>query len=526
MSSKQLSFRLARCALALSLAWAGVSLAAEVPAAAPARSVMVNGVAFSGNNAYTSDQLSALIANEIGRPLTLEAMRGLAAKIEAYYHDAGYTLVKVVVPQQEFGNARALQLTVLEGWLGNVTVENNARFAASRVERALEQEGVVRGKPFKLEQIEKALTRLNRLSGITVTSRLQPGVQTGSTDLFVEMTEARRISGMVEVNSYGSENTGRYRVIPRLAFENLTGRGDELGVMGMKSLGSGDMEYGSVMYTTPVNSLGTKLSAYYSQGDVNVGKEFQVLDIKGDNSSWGLGVSHDFISSARRIYTAEAWLESQDLEQEMLSTTTSDDKIRKLRLGFTFDDTDLSGRTLVQAQMHYGLGEALGGMDNNSPMSSRAFSRADNEFTKFTLDIARVQRLAPRWSVTPRISAQYSTSPLVSAEQWVIGGITSVAGYLPAFYAGDSGYLASLEGRFLLLPDDHRYQAFARLDHGRVFIRTPYLNQASNAHLTGATLGVQALPIESIELRLDLTVPLSGNDGEGETVYAQARYRF
>ncbi|SAI65319.1 hemolysin activation/secretion protein [Bordetella ansorpii] len=526
MSTKQLSVRLASCALGVSFALATLAAAAQTQANAAQASVMVSSVTFSGNKAYTSDQLSAIIANDIGHPLTLEGMRGLAAKIEAHYHAQGYTLVKVVVPQQEFGNNRALQLTVLEGWLGNITVQNNPRFPSYRVERALAAEGVVQGQPFSLEQIERALTRLNRLSGITVTSRLQPGTQAGSTDLFVDVTEAKRITGMVEVNNYGSENTGQWRLIPRVNFEDLTGRGDELGFVGMKSLGAGDLKYGSLMYSLPVNALGTKVMGYYSKGNVNVGKEYQVLDIKGDNSGWGLGVSHDFVRSARRIYTAEAWFESSDLEQKMLSTTTSKDEIRKLRFGLTFDDTGLSGRTLAQIQMHYGLGDALGGMDDNSPLSSRAYSGGDNKFTKFTFDVARIERIASRWTLTPRLSGQYSTAPLVSAEQWTIGGVSSVAGYMPSYYAGDSGYTASLEARFQVLPDNSRYQAFARVDHGRIFIRTPFINQDSNAHLTGATLGVQALPIDALELRLEVTTPIGDQDGKGEAVYAQARYRF
>ena len=165
-------------------------------------------------------------------------------------------------------------------------------------------------------------------------------------------------------------------------------------------------------------------------------------------------------------------------------------------------------------------------MDDNSPLSSRAYSGGDNKFTKFTFDVARIERIASRWTLTPRLSGQYSTAPLVSAEQWTIGGVSSVAGYMPSYYAGDSGYTASLEARFQVLPDNSRYQAFARVDHGRIFIRTPFINQDSNAHLTGATLGVQALPIDALELRLEATTPIGDQDGKGEAVYAQARYRF
>ena len=36
---------------------------------------------------------------------------------------------------------------------------------------------------------------------------------------------SRRVAGAIEFNNYGSKDTGRYRVVPSLRFQNLTGRG-------------------------------------------------------------------------------------------------------------------------------------------------------------------------------------------------------------------------------------------------------------------------------------------------------------
>nr|WP_224789811.1 ShlB/FhaC/HecB family hemolysin secretion/activation protein [Pseudomonas fluorescens] len=487
---------------------------------------MVNRVAFSGNRTFTSEQLSAQIASDIGKPMTLQNMRALAEKIEAFYHGAGYRLVKVVVPGQDFAHMDALQLTVLEGWLGRIEVTGNQRYSDERVIAALKAGGVEPNASFSLEAVERALTVLNRQSGIETTSTLQPGKDTGSTDLIVNVTEAPRLQGAIEVNNYGSKNTGENRLIPSVKLANVTGRGDEINALSMSALGEGDLSFQYIDYTTPVNALGTKAHAYYSQGNVDVGREFRVLDIEGDNTSWGLGVSHDFVRSARTVYSAEAWIESQDLEQKMLSVVSSEDKIRKLRLGLSLDHTDLSGRTLASVNLHYGLGEAFGGMDDESQLSSRAYARADNNFTKVSFDLARLQRISPRVVLIPRLYGQYSLDSLVSSEQWTVGGITSVAGHAPSVYAGDNGFTASVEGRYSLFLDNDRYQLFARLDHGQVFIKETYLDQNDSEQLTGFTFGVQARPIDSVELRVDYAVPVSEKTEDGSYLYAQARYRF
>ncbi|WP_345246519.1 ShlB/FhaC/HecB family hemolysin secretion/activation protein [Pigmentiphaga soli] len=501
---------------------------ADEPAAVAAAdpSVRVDRVDFSGNRAFTSAQLSSLIASDIGKPMSLQAMRELASKIQDYYHKAGYSLATVVVPAQDFAHMEALKLTVLEGWLGRIDVRGNARYGTERVVAALNAAGVVQGKTFTLAQVEKGLTQLNRQSGIAVTSTLQPGKETGSTDLVVNVVESPRISGSVEFNNYGSKNTGKNRLMPSVKFADLTGRGDELNALAMTAVGAGDLNYQYVSYATPLNAIGTKLQAYFANGNVGVGREYEALNIKGDNKSLGVGIAQDFIRSSRTVFNAEAWLEAQNLKQEMLDTTTAKDKIRKLRFGVGLDNTGLASRNLAAFGVQVGLGQGLGGMDDESLMSSRSYARADNSFTKLTLDLGRVQRITSRISLIPRFSGQYSTKSLVSSEQWTIGGINSVAGFQPALFSGDSGFTASVEARYSLLSDDNRYQLFTRIDHGRVYTRTPFLGQERNNHLTGVTFGVLAEPIKAVDVRMDLAVPVGDKEGTSPVFFVQAQYHF
>ncbi len=518
------------CALSLAVMTANAAFAADAPPAtqpAVAESrVLVKKVAFTGNKTFTSDQLSAQLAADLGRPLTFKDINALARKIEAYYHLSGYRLAKVVVPQQDFAHQDALQLVVLEGWLGKIEVNGNKRYSDQRVIEALKAGGVETAKPFTLEDVERALTRLNRQSGIEVSSTLQPGKELGSTDLVVNLEEAPRVQGALEANNYGNDNTGEYRVIPSLQFADLTGRGDELNLLAMQSLGEGDLHFEYLDYTTPLNARGTHAHAYYSQGNVDIGSQFRVLEIEGDNTSWGLGLSQDFVRSARTIYTAGAWLEYQDLDQSMLGQSTAEDKIRKLRFSFGLDNTDLYGRTLASLDLHQGLGEALGGMDDGSSMSSRAYAHADNDFTKLSFDLTRLQQINARLLVIPRIYGQFSADSLVSSEQWAIGGFGSVAGHPASAYSGDHGVTASVEGRYSLFSDSDRYQLTSRLEHGRIWIKDPLPEQNDSEDLTGFSVGLLARPLKSVDLRLDWGLPVGEKTEDSSYVYAQARYHF
>ncbi|ASK33545.1 hemin-binding protein [Alcanivorax sp. N3-2A] len=519
-----------RTALAVAL-WCGVGgaglMAAMASHADPAAAqVLVNGIAFEGNSTYSSQDLSGLVAAEIGRPMTLLEIQKMAAEVERFYHDAGYPLVKVVVPAQTFADGRPVRMVVLEGQLGQVTVKGNRRFDNERVAAALRAAGVEAGEPLKLSEVERALTRVNRLSGITASATLRPGDRQGYTDLQVDIEEAPRVSGAVEINNFGSEDTGEYRVIPSIKLENLSGRGDGLNLLGMKSIGDGDAYFGYLDYTTPLNARGTSLQVYGSSGNVNIGREFRVLEIEGDSTSAGIGLMQDQVLSARNVLTYSLWLEGTDLEQTMLGTTVAEDQVRKVRLGVGLDHSDLFGRTLASVDVHQGLGENLGGMDNDSVESSRSFAGADNRFTKITVDLTRIQRLTSRTVLIPRLYGQYAFDPLVSSEQWAIGGVNSVKGHLPSAYSGDSGFTASLEGRYDLLAGNDRYQLIGQLSHGRLYIKRPFVDQDDEQDISGVSVGVQARPVDSLEMRLDWGLPVGTETGDNSYIYAQARYRF
>jgi len=509
----------------LALGVATVAQAQQSPQQASPQ-VVVSGFTFQGNHTYDSATLLGLIASEVGKPMTLEQIRETAARIADYYHRNGYPLVKVVVPQQTFGNDRPVKLAVFEGLLGDIDVRGNQRYSSNRVRAALDAAGTKASEPIKLHEVERALTKLNRQSGITTSATLRPGSDQGHTNLLVDVKEAPRVTGSIEVNNYGSKDTGEYRLLPRLKLQNLSGRGDELNLIGMQSLGDGDAWFGYTNYTTPLNAYGTSVEFYGSTGNVSVGRDFKVLEIEGDSTSLGMGLHQDQVLSARNVLTYSAWLESTDLKQSMLDTIVVHDKVRKVRFGVALDHSDLSGRTLASMDLHQGLGKMLGGMENDSVESSRSYAGADNQFTKVTFDLMRIQRVTPRLLAIPRLYGQYALDPLVSSEQFAVGGVNSVKGHAPSVYSGDNGFTASLEGRYDLFAADQRYQLIGSVSHGRTYIKKAFLDQDDEQDISGVSLGVFANPIKPVQLRLDWGVPLGAKTEDSSYVYAQVQYNF
>lgn len=494
--------------------------------AVTAPQILVSEVVFSGNSIFSQVQLQSIVAPGMGQQMSLDDIRGLADQVKNYYHQAGYRLANVVVPKQRFEQGKPIELVVTEGWLDQINVSGNQRYPSQRVTSALNAHQVSAGKAFTFTDLESALTRLNRMSGIATEATLKAGDTVGATTLTVRVNESPRVRGAVEINNYGSKNTGEVRVIPSVELSNVTGRGDVLSALALQTLSGEGAFFSRLAYELPIGYQGYRVASFYSQGNSSVGGDFSALQVRGDNKSVGIGVLKEFIRSPQRVDIVDAWVESHDIKQEILGTTTSDDRVRKLRLGYTRESSGTNQRSVVAAQLHYGLGAVLGGMENNSPLSSRAVSGGDNRFTKLTLELSRLQRLSPRSLLIPRVTLQVSSDPLVIGEQISIGGFYSVAGHTPSAFSGDSGLVLNLEGRYAMRPNDDRWQYFARLDHGRVIVNKTFIGQRRQEDLTGAAFGILATPLQQLSFRLEYALPIGDETEDGHTVYAQVRYQF
>ncbi len=495
---------------------------------AAAESVFVAGVRFSGNSVFTDAELQALISDRVGALLTFADLRAIAESVDAHYHRHGYRLARTVIPEQDFARAdQTVELRVLEGTLGEVRIQGTERASEERVARLVHEHiGMRSGDVVDVQHLERSLANLNRTTDLQIRSTLQAGSATGSTDLIVIVEEPEFFSAYVETNNFGSVSTGRYRISPGFQLNGLSPRGDTLAFNAVLSPESSNLYAGQIHYRTPIGQGRTVVGAYVSGGNFDVGRELAVLEIEGRNRAWGVGMSRGLMSTLSSSLTLDAWLESRDLRQQMLGFTTSDDRIRKLRLGVTWDHSGGAGRTFVAANVHVGLGERLGAMEDDSLMSSRSFAGADNNFTRLSLDVTRVQPLTDRWLMLARLTGQHAFDSVVAGEQWAIGGAGSVRGHAQSVYSGDSGQTLMVEARYTILPGNERYQLVTFAEHGRVAVRTPLIGQPKSRDLTGAGVGMRAA-IDRWQLRADVGVPVGRVKTDGSTVVnAQLMYRF
>ncbi|MDO9195837.1 ShlB/FhaC/HecB family hemolysin secretion/activation protein, partial [Rhodoferax sp.] len=140
---------------------------------------------------------------------------------------------------------------------------------------------------------------------------------------------------------------------------------------------------------------------------------------------------------------------------------------------------------------------------------------------------------ASGWGASARTTWQLSPQPLISNEQFTIGGVDTVRGYLESAASGDTGIAVSLEAttpnfakRMSDSLDDAHLLAF--VDAGTVNVLSP-ITADDHYTLAGAGLGMRVKGWRGVTAAVDWAVALNelGNTRRGDSrIYFKFGYEW
>ena len=475
----------------------------------PAQSAIVKGFLFNGNTVIGKEQLESITEPYIGQALELPLLESAAQAVTDYYRKKGYTLAIAYVPQQDikFG---VVELAVLEGRIGDITVSGNTYYSSSFIRGHFAQ--AMEDNVARNNSLERGLLLLNEYPGLKTSAILEAGKSAGATDVHVTAQDKRPLHVMLDTNNYGFNNISRYRFGAGVEIGNVLVDGGTLTLNAIMGSHPNQLLFGMANYSMPIGVHGTKLIVGGSKGMFDVGAELAALKIRGRITTGDIAVAHPFIKSRFQNLLGEFGFSAKHNTLTVLDNPIGNDDIRALKLGLNWDRLDLSGRWYASVYGFQGLGEFLGGMSDNSVQSTR--QGADNRFTKATLAAGRIQSLGHDVLLVVRGSGQITTGPVVVIEQMLLGGPDSVRGYQLGERFVDEGYAVSAETRIPFFPSLmptalKETQGAIFIDYGAGHLRNPSPGEQRSTSLTGTGVGMQTqLPWYSSKVRLDLGFPI------------------
>jgi hemolysin activation/secretion protein len=453
----------------------------------------------------------AAITNKYqGRQVSINDLESMVAEFNAAYSARGYITARAVLPPQKVVSG-VVRVQFVEARLGKVIVKNNQ---ATKPAYFVDRIGYESGDLIQLDEVNRALVRLNATNDEKVKALLRPGETFGTTDLVLEVQPVPRFNFALTGDDAGLVATGRQRAGASETVSSLFGYRDPL------SIGvdwSDGMWSGFLSYNFPITDGDLRLGPEVSYNTIRVRPSaVQKLPLSGGFYDIGLRLSRPLFAGERFLWNGYITPHFQESTLESKGFPISDIPVRAMELGTSLQLSDTRGFFVINAS-------TTGGDYNAGRLDA---------FVKFDGSASRFQNLGKGFVAILRGQGQAKAAdpePLPPSQQFQIGGLSTVRGYPEGSFIGDTGYALSAEidsplpfgGKKLFgIPWGRRLEAAAFIDHaglldphtiyltgtggglivklsryfqGRVYLGTP-LEHRSQYHPTQVHFAIEATP--------------------------------
>ncbi|MDO9022977.1 ShlB/FhaC/HecB family hemolysin secretion/activation protein [Zwartia sp.] len=459
-----------------------------VPVSTDTTKIRVNSISIKGNEVYKEAELLAISGFVPGTDLTLTDLRAISAKIADYYHRNGYFLTQAYLPAQDIKEG-VVTIAVVVGRYGKVTINNETNLSDGLANNLIS--GVDSGELVESGPLETRLLLLSDLAGVKVNSALVPGAEPGTSDLNVNLTPGRRVTGSIDGDNAGLPATGKYRLGGTVNINNLAGLGD---VASFRILSSGNgMTYGRGSYQFQLGRA--TIGAAYTQIGYALGKEFSDLGAHGTAKIVSVYGSYPLIRTRDSNLYAQLGFDARAYEDKVdLNSLVTNKRANVLMPGIYGNHRDNFGGGGLTA---YGLTLSLGDLNIQSDIArdfDQATTKTNGRYNKLAFNAMRLQRVTDSVSFYAAINGQIASKNLDIWEKMELGGMYGVRAYPAGTAFGDQGYIVNLEARYLLptwsegIPG--KMHLLALFDTGTVnYNKNTWTNTDNRVTLSGAGVG-------------------------------------
>lgn len=459
--------------------------------------------AVEGNTVLPVRAIERAVLPFLGPDRGLEGVEQARAALEQAYQTAGYLSVVVDIPEQRV-DAGVVRLRVIEGRVERLAVTGARYHDQGMIRRRVPE--LAPGTVPDFNRVQQQLAAVSR-DERRLQPVLRPGAVPGSLQAEIQVDDRLPLTASVELNNQHAADTDPWRLNASLRYANLWQRDHALALTAITAPREPSQSQVLVaQYSAPLAGEWSAL-AYAVWSDSVV--EPIGASVIGEGFTLGLRAQRS-AALGGGTHTVSLGLDFKDLKERLefgddsLSTPL---RYLPLQLGWTGQWAE--GRS--QTSLNLSWTTAFRGIlqrDVMCPGDVGAVDQfackrqgGDGSFTHLRADW-RHQRPAAfgwpgQWAL--RVQGQLGSQPLVSAEQFAVGGAETVRGYFEAEASGDRGLQGGLEwrGPNLLTPQQGpglAWQALSVLafyDVARVWLLQPAVGQLARQSLYGAGLGLR-----------------------------------
>lgn len=486
-----------------------LALAGATPAwAAEPVSFAIQRFDIQGRAALSAEAAAAVVAPHAGAGRSMADVHRAVAALKGAYADAGYPIVQVIAPEQVVSDG-VVVLSVVEGKLSKVSVVGNKDYSAENIRASLP--ALQEGQPPNAPEVVAAIVLANENPAKQVAVNFQAGSRPGEVEARIDVTEDAVEKTTLTVDNAGSLASGVTRV--SLGYQNANiGERDHMLTVALNTTTERPEKSINLVagYRIPFYAWGVSLDliASYSDSSTTTTSPGGDLNFTGKGVYFGLRLNQALASIGEWRHKLVWGADYKDFANQCAIGGTTQAicgavTAIPLSLGYVFQAATPGYQ--IAGNLSYAANPG-GGVRGSPGHYDEARAGAAPHWDAWRGMLTAGLPLADDWQARATVTAQDSSKVLIPAEQFGLGGASSIRGYAERAVAGDSGFAATAElytpdmGK--LLGDAFKLRGLVFYDEGRV--RNNGVAGVQEARLASIGLGARLNYGKQLAIKTDI----------------------
>ena len=343
------------------------------------------------------------------------------------------------LPEQNV-SSKVVSLRVVERPVGRLRVHGSRYFSLDAIKEAAPS--LAQGSVPNFDKVQEEIIDLNLVPDRRVTPVLKAGVAPGTVDVDLQVEDTLPLHGLLELNNRKSADTEPLRLVATTHYDNLWQRGDSINFSyqtAPQDPSNTEVFSGSYLARVPDSRLSLLVYGLRSNSNVASVGGVSVIgngDIVGGRVLLPLTIEPGFVQSFSGGVDYKNFNEDTVLGSD---TSSAPITYYPFTVGYLANWSDERAQSQLGANVVF----TFGGLGSSAQEFANKRADADPSFILLQANAERTQELPAAFQVIGRFQGQATGQPLISNEQFSLGGLDSVRGYLESEALGDYG--ASLQ---------------------------------------------------------------------------------
>lgn len=460
----------------------------------------INRYQVDGNSIIPAAEIDNILAPFTGKNSDFGTLQQAVEMLEQTYRSRGYHAVKVLLPEQELKGG-VVKLTVFEVRVGTVAIEGNKHFDNANIRASIPE--LKEGSVPDLDKISMNIRVANENPARKTQMVLQGGERADTTNAVLKVADEKPWKVGTSLDDTGNDSTGTLRLGFLAQHANLFNLDHLLTLQYITSPSQLEkVKIYSFGYRIPFYKLGDSVDLYGGYSDVDSGTVqtgtvqtgILNLNVSGKGTFAGVRYNQNLIRKGSYEHRILYGIDYRNVESNydyagtQLGTTTA---ALPISVGYTGSYSIPTGS---DANFWISLSQNIPGTNNGETVDyykQKANAPADFFITRVggTVRAALPGDWQAKWSV----NGQYTAVPLISSEQFGVGGQSSLRGFEERYFTSDVGVASTVEfytPEIMKLVGAPKSQLRALAFYDSAFLGRNSQQSGEGRHFTAGSVGV------------------------------------